>query len=258
MKKTEMLQVVNSLENDIISEEKLQNALMNNVGNYNYKNYRYYLSDLYKANLIYRYNKSIYKLCNNRKEFIFEKSVPDNIVESLKKINPEITISIWSLSDIAKFMSLQIFATIHFIETYSYSKEIVLNTLIDQNLNVIYEEDYLSVSKYIKGDELYVIRTINEDSPINKPRSIALKLKSSSFITTPKIEKVLVDIIISKFFDMLLGDGINTIVENILTKYKVNISTCLRYADKKYRTSLLENYLKSIKFNVEKGEFYWF
>ena len=91
-------------------------------------------------------------------------------MESLKKINPEIIVSIWSLSEITKFMSLQIFDNINFIETYAYSKEIVLNTLMDQKLNAIYEEDYLSISKYMKGDELYVIRTINEDSPINRPR----------------------------------------------------------------------------------------
>lgn len=255
MKKTEMFQVVNSFEDDIISEERLQCALKEYVSNYDCKNYRYYLSDLYKENLIYKYKKGIYKLCNNRKEFIFEKNIPDIVVETLKKINPKIVVSIWSLSDISKFMSLQMFTNIHFIETYSYSEEVVLNTLIDQNLNVIYEKDYLSISKYIKSSELYVVRTINEDSPINKSKSNTSRLGALSFITSPKIEKVLVDIIISKFFDMLLGDEINTIVKSILMKYKINISTCLRYANKKYRTFALDNYLESINFNIQRGEF---
>ena len=255
MRKNEMFQVISSFNNEIISEDELKKTLEKNVSNYNYKNYHYYLSDLYRANYIYKYDKGVYKLCNKREEFNFSKSVSDNIVEKLRNINPGATISIWSLSDIFKFMSLQMFVNIHFVETYSYSKEIVLNTLIDQNLNAIYEEDYLLVSKYIKNDELFVIRTINEDSPINKTRLINKKTEALSFITMPKIEKVLVDIIISKFFDMLLGDEINTIVENILTKYKISISTCIRYATKKNRIDSFKNYLKLINFNIKRGEF---
>lgn len=258
MKKTEILQIANSFESDVISEESLQNILKNNIYNYNGNYYHYYLFDLYKANIIYKYNKGIYKPCKDRKEFIFKIKIHDNTVESLKKINPKIIVSIWSLSEITKFMSLQIFDNINFIETYAYSKEIVLNTLMDQKLNAIYEEDYLSISKYMKGDELYIIRTINEDSPINRPRIFSSIKKTSSLITTPKIEKILIDIIISKFFDMLLGDEINIIVENILREYKINISTCLRYAEKKYRIDSVKDYLQSINFDIKRGEFEWF
>lgn len=261
MKLDEMNRIIDSFNSDLIDEDNLKMALSKNLVNYDEKKLRYYLFDLYRSNLLYKYNSRTYRKCRGKREFKFERKIALDVADSIYKIRPQITTSIWDLNEITKFMSLQFFNNIHFVETYSYAKEVILDCLLGFNYNVIFEKDYFSMSKYIKGKDVYIIRTINEDSPIDKGRGnsyVWRDAKENSLITVPKIEKIIVDLVVDDFFNTLIGSEIDFIIKELLGKFKINMSTCLRYVTKKHKLNVFNEYLNTIGFDIKRGEFEWF
>ena len=211
---------------------------------------------MYKNNIIYRYDKDLFKPCGERKDFTFSNAIDDELKNKLENIEPPIDISIWQLSDLNRFMSLQSFVNIIFVETYYYAVDVVANLLMDCGKKVVIEDDYNMYVKYNRVDELYVIRKINEDSPINRKspfRKIEDKQKTN--IVSPKIEKVIVDIIVDDIFNTILSDETYSILCEIFKMYKVNMATIKRYAKKKHTLAGVISAIQSTGFNIETGEF---
>lgn len=186
------------------------------------KYYYYYLLDFYKRNVLYKYDVNKLKASKDRLKFNFELNIDFALKECLVRINPPIIISIWNLYDLSNFMSLQLFSNIIIVETNGYAKEIVMNCLMDMGKIAVYEEDYFTMIKYQRNKEIYVVRTINEDSPIVRRNVIRMcRNIKPSIITVPKIEKILVDILVEDFYNTLLGDEISSIYFNILKNIKL-------------------------------------
>ena len=219
------------------------------------KFYNNYLTDLYKNNVLYRYDTDLLKLSNEKKEFIFNNSIDDELKNKLESIEPVIDISIWRLSDLNRFMSLQPFLNIIFVETYYYAIDVIVNLLMDCGKKVVIEDDYDTYVKYNRVDELYVIRKINEDSPINRRNSLHNVDEKKTNIVFPKIEKVIVDIIVDDIFNTILSDETYRILCELLKKYKINMATIKRYATKKHALGGVMFAIKSTGFNIETGEF---
>lgn len=254
MNKNEMIEMKDYMSiNNTISEKDFKNYYFKKYPDNSEKNYRYYISDLYKNNIIYKYDNEVFKSCDNKKEFLFEDAIENSLKEELEKISPSIYISVWQLSDLSKYMSLQTFNNIIFIETYTYAKEIVLNKLLEYGKKAVLDEDYIAFAKYNNG-EIYVVRSINEDSPIVKQRFLS-KNEDISYVVQPKIEKIIVDIIIDDTFDVILSDETYNILLELLKDYKINMATIKRYANKKHRLKKVINTIESTGFNIENGEF---
>ncbi len=258
MKKYEMDKIMRYFDHyETIKEDELKKLLLQLYPDRNPKYYYYHLLDFYRNNLLFKYNTGVLKPVNDRGLFVFNLPLKSEVVEQLKNIQPAINISVWSLGDLTQYMSLQMFENIIFVETFSYAKEALLNSLLDSGLNAIYEEDYDTFSKYSKKGEVYIIKRINEDSPIMKPRfqSLGQTDRKPSFITVPKIEKIVVDLVIDEFFETLLGDEIGSIIRHILKRYQVNFSSVLRYANKKHKLDYFLEYVDSLGFDINRGEF---
>ena len=168
---------------------------------------------------------------------------------------------IWvKLNDLNKFMSLQSFSNIKFIETYSYATEIVVDNLLSINKKVVLEKDYNTFIKYNSNEEIFVVRVINDESPIIRKglSSVGVKENEYSYIVPPKIEKVFVDIIVDEFFNTILSDEISNILIELLKKYQLNMSTIKRYATKRHNWKLVKDTIESLSFNIEEAEFKWY
>ena len=255
MNKKQIIFIVDYLKDKTtVSESELDNYLNVLFPDSKDKSHYFILMKLYQNNIIYKYNTDLFKPCNGRLGYKCLVIFDDDVEEKIESIHPSILVSGWSINEISKYMSLQLFNNLYFVETYSYARESVLNTLLDNGLNAIYEEDYQINSKYIRNDATYIIRTINEDSPVVKPpRNVSKEEKT--FITSPKLEKIIVDIIIDKFFDTLLGDERINILKALLSKYQVNMATISRYAKKRYKYDKVMSYIEQTGFNIENGEF---
>ena len=257
MKKEEMLMIKEDLKKyKVITENDFTKYFFNKFPKKTVSFYHYYLTDLYRNNILYRYDSDLLKPCGNRKDFIFSQNIDDNIKKILLDIDPSIDISIWQLSDLYRFMSLRSFVNIIFVETYYYAVDVVTNLLIDCGKKVVLEDDYDIYVKYNRVDELYVVRKINEDSPIAKKNEYSKSKEcKKSIIVSPKIEKVLVDIIGDDIFDTILSDETFMILCELLKQYKINMATVKRYATKKHRWAGIKFAIESTGFNIEQGEF---
>jgi len=217
--------------------------------------YNHYLADLYRNNIIYRYDKDLLKPCKERKDFVFSNAIDDKLKNMLEDINPQIDISIWQLSDLNNFMSLQSFMNIIFVETYYYAVDVVANLLMDCGKKVVIDKDYNMFIKYNRVEELYVIRKINEDSPIKRKSPFRIIDSEKTNIVSPKIEKIIVDIIVDDIFNTILSDETTRILCELLKNFKVNMATIKRYATKKHKLAKVIFAIESTGFNIETGEF---
>ena len=242
---------------NIIAESELKEYIVEKYPEKSEKLYHYYLTDLYKGKIFYRYDVGKLKQCKDRVQFNFSCLNDSDIKKALESISPSVFISYWQLNDLNKFMSLQAFSNIKFIETYSYTTDIVVDKLLNISKKVVLEKDYNTFIKYNSCDEIFVVRVINDESPIiRQGYSIAgVKNNESSYIVQPKIEKIIVDVIIDDFFNTVLSDEIYNILVALFKKYQINMSTIKRYATKRHNWKLVKDTIESTGFNIEEGEF---
>ena len=245
---------------NIIDESELKDYIVEKYPEKSEKLFRYYLTDLYKSKIFYRYDVGKLKQCKDRVQFTFSCLNDKDIRKVLESISPSVFISYWQLNDLNKFMSLQSFSNIKFIETYSYATEIVVDNLLSINKKVVLEKDYNTFIKYNSNEEIFVVRVINDESPIIRQglSRVGVKENEYSYIVPPKIEKVFVDIIVDEFFNTILSDEISNILIELLKKYQLNMSTIKRYATKRHNWKLVKDAIESLSFNIEEGEFQWY
>ena len=252
------LQMINDYINqkDIIYEDDFKRFFFELFPDRSEKYYNYYTLYLYRQNILYKYGRNRLKPCKYRKVFNFKLDIEPKLKYRLEKLSPAIVISIWNTYDLSHLTSLQMLSNITIVETYSYAKEYLLNFLLEQRKFAFYEEDYSVMSKYSGKTQLYIVRTMYEECPIIKRSfSLARSVDRSTFITVPKIEKLIVDLVLDEVYKMLFSSEIDRIIYQLLKNYQINITTVLRYARKKHSTQKILDYLEYIGFDVESGEF---
>ncbi len=259
LKKDEIQEIKNHFSKlNIIDESELKEYIIKKYPEKNEKLYRYYLTDLYKNNIFYRYDVGKLKHCKERSQFMFSQLTDENIRKVLIGISPSILISYWQLNDLNIFMSLQPFSNIKFVETYSYATDIVIDSLLGINKNVVLEKDYYTFIKYNTNEDIFIVRVINDESPIVR-HSLSKSIRSiygqNSYIVQPKIEKIIVDIIIDDLFNTILSGEISNILEELLKKYRINLATIKRYATKRHNWKKVKFSIESTGFDILEGEF---
>ncbi len=242
---------------DIIDEDEFKRFFLELFSERSERYYDYCLQNMYRRNVLYKYGLKKLKPCKYRKKFNFRLNIDDKLKYRMEQISPSIIVSIWDTAAFSHLTSLQMLNDIIIVETYSYTKEFVLKFLLEEGKFAIYEEDYLVMSKYSNKTKLYIIRTLNEECPIvRRTLSIAGRTDNMpSFVTVPKIEKILVDFIVDEIYRLLFSAEINRIYYQVLRYYQINMSTVLRYAKKRHSYQKVLNYLEYINFDVESGEF---
>lgn len=257
MKNYEM-QMINDYiyERDVLDEDEFKRFFFEMFPSRSERYFNYYLIDLYRNNILYKYGTKKLKPCRYRRLFNLELDIELKLKYRIENITPGIVISIWNTSSFSHLTSLQMLSNITIVETYSYAKEYVLNFLLEQGKFAFYEEDYSVMSKYSQKAQLYVVRTLFEECPIvRKSFSIARRNDKPTFLTVPKIEKLLVDFLVDGIYKMLFSAEIDRIFFQLLKGYQINITTVLRYAKKRHSELKILDYLDYIGFDVESGEF---
>ncbi len=84
---------------------------------------------------------------------------------------------------------------------------------------------------YITNKECIIVRPLCKESPIH----------TIGDVSSPTIEKLLVDAAIDKELNYVQGNEIYHIFNNALTRYNVNKKRLLRYASRRNRKELINN-----------------
>ena len=210
---------------------------------------------LYTNNIAYRYNENLIKAVKKRKKFEFKKD--REFEELVDKFEFMFMISDWETSVLNNVVSQQVMKNYHIVEAPSYSLDIVFDNLQKAGKYVILEKEFKKVEKYIIHDEIYILKKLSVDAPLEKVKTLndMSTIIKKTYVRKPKIEKVLIDVFNDKFFKKIYECEIENIYREILEKYKINVSTMMRYADKKHCKDDVKSFFEDIGFDIERGEF---
>ncbi len=245
-------------QNNVVSETEIYSHANKYSSDYNKS---FLMTKIYDS-CAYRYYKDKIKYIGDRLDFKVE--IDTYIKKIFEKSTKFLTISCWDSSVLSKFMNMQLMKQIYVIEVSDACKDVVLDVLLKNGFNAILKEDYNKASKYLSNGDVYIVKTMNQDSPINKKKIKVisgnldyLKLEDSitTIVTTPKVEKILVDIYADKVLKKIYQGEIENIYIEILRNYKVNITTLFRYAKKKYVYDEINDFLELLGYDLDIGEF---
>ncbi|MBQ7995951.1 MAG: hypothetical protein IJ247_07070 [Bacilli bacterium] len=208
------------------------------------------ISMLMQEKVIYSYNLNQYKAYGKRKDFVPYKST---IVE--KQLfsytgDKELKISYFDSSIYNSLSSLQSMKNYLFIGVESYAVNYLVDKIEKSGKKAISSNDLSKLRKLFSGIEFdfdYVVKTINEDTPL-------FKEKGNCFCQ-PRLETLLVDIVSDKTLNDLYSSEIESIYFNAFKGYAIKINRLFRYAEKKGCKDKIKSLLEYIDFDVERGEF---
>jgi len=200
-------------------------------------NWRVYA--LVKLGLLKRIGRGKFMLEGSQINFTPDVSSKLKTIQSkLKKEFPFLNTCIWNTSIINEFMRHQPGHFYTIIEVEKDALESVFYSLKDANYAVFLNPTRDVLVKYLPNNkDVLIIKSLVTEAPI-------LNIKGFNTIS---LEKMLVDIYCDNvIFSAQQGSEMRTIFENALTKYAINQSTMIRYANRKGKKENFTQYLNTI------------
>ena len=195
------------------------------------------LSRLLKSGQLIRIERGVYKLPDDaRKDFSVICS------EEMRKINqqiktqfPYIDYCVWPGSDLISYMHHLPNLRFLFIDVERVATESVFHYLNENSSKRVFLMPTLTeFERYIINNDAIIIRPLISESP----------LKLVEGISTPTIEKILVDIAGDIEFYFLQGSEINHVYTTIFESHSINKNKLLRYANRRGRKEKVEQLLR--------------
>ena len=170
-----------------------------------------------------------------------------NIGEQVRNQYPYLKTCIWSSSWLNEFTIHQTFRSFTIVEVEREAEESVYYFLSNAFPHVYLKPSKKEYSYYVNSyDNSIIVKPMTSESP----------LLCRDNICTPKIEKVLVDLLSEKvIFNAYQGQELVSIFENAFGAYVIDIKTMLRYAKRRRKNEKLIFILKEINMMDRYSEF---
>ncbi len=196
------------------------------------------LNRLLKTGQITRIERGLYRLSNDVRE-----NFSVLCSEEMKQINQQIKTQfpfanycLWSASTLMPYMHHIPNLNLLFVDVEREAAESVFNLLnSDSKKRVFLKPSLTDIERYISSNDAIIIRPLISESP----------LQMIEGINTPRIEKVLVDIVVDVEFSFLQGSEINYVYTTIFEKHNVNKNKLLRYATRRGRREEVEQLINA-------------
>lgn len=231
------------------------NFIITNFENRDLKYKRLYISHFHSKKIYYRYNSKILKPFNNKYEFTF--NYEEEIKNDLLNMNLDLDCEIlyWDLSTLNRVTSMQLFSSLKIVEVPSYAIDIILEKFKILGRDVVLVKDYYDMMKYSNSKDKIILKSYyTKDSPIHN-RGFSLTNGLLCKVTTPKIEKIFVDLFIDKFLISIFESEMTNIFYNLLKEHPINFTTVMRYAKKRKVDTKIISFLEYLNFDIKSGEF---
>ena len=198
------------------------------------------LHRLLKSGQIIRLERGAYSLPEKRtKDFLLTCSDDIRSIDmQIKKQFPFADYCIWDTSAILPYMLHMPIVKFICVDIERAAIESVFNLINTENAKRVYlMPTRIEFERYISGNEAIIIRPLITESP----------LQVIEGISTPAIEKVLVDIVSDVEFSFLQGSELHFVYTTIFEQHRINKNKLLRYAARRGRKQLVESLLKANK-----------
>lgn len=199
----------------------------------------WYLRGLIKDNALFKIGRGIYTLQDVRtSEYIPRLSNKTlKIGKSIAKAFPFVTVCVFDGSVISEFQHHLSINNLHYIEVDRDAMESVFHFLKQSgciaylNPDKDFTYNYIDISK-----EAFVVKPLITESPLSEKQGIR----------TPKLEKILVDILCDDDMDYLHGNEWNRIFENAHKMYSINRTAMLRYASRRNAKAIISKAIEKL------------
>ncbi len=185
-----------------------------------------------------RIGKGKFRLGEGRKYIPEISSVEKSVFKKLKKEFPYANFCIWNTSVINEFMQHQPNKFFLLVETDKETTSSAFYFLREIKKMVFIEPTKDILEKYIVNQtEVFVVKSLISEAPT----------QNINEVETASIEKILVDIFCDDvIFSAQQGAEKRTIFKEAFTKYTINQSKMLRYADRRRKKEELNQFVESI------------
>jgi len=158
------------------------------------------------------------------------------ISKFIKEKFPFIQYCIWRSSSIVEFGHHIPRTNILLVDADRDSSESVFHTLKEEYKTVFYKPGKNLYDNYIYDlQKVIIVRPLVTEAP----------LQYINNLPTITIEKLLVDAFVDEEFRFLEGNEINYVYNNAFSRYSVNISKLIRYADRKRKKPEIQQILRT-------------
>ncbi|MFA5433354.1 MAG: DUF6577 family protein [Candidatus Paceibacterota bacterium] len=186
------------------------------------------LNRLLKSGHLVRIGRGVYKLPDeNRKDFSVVCSEEiRQLNQQIKTMFPFVDYCLWSASTLVPYMRHIPNLNLLFVDVERDVVESVFNFLnANSNKRIFLLPSLTDFERYINTSAAIIIRPLISESP----------LQLIEGISTPTIEKILVDMVGDVEFSFLQGSEINYVYTTIFERHSVNKNKLLRYATRRGR-----------------------
>lgn len=192
----------------------------------------WYLSYLTKDGALSRVGKGCYSALPHTK-FIPEQSETDeSLNRKLQEWYPEATFCIYKGAIFSPLQHHLSYNALTYIETQRELTEIIFHRFQDEGIRVFHRPNKAVFYNYID---------ISKPGIVVKPLISGSPLQCINGITTPMLEKLLVDIRCDDDFDYMGGEEAFRMLKNATSLYSINTTKLLRYAGRRHRRKEFEN-----------------
>lgn len=246
--------------NTFATKEEIMSLILGANPDRNVTNSRFYLFDLVRANIIYKFDKNRYKYMGNLKQFSYEFTQSDlEIKESVEKRFNDIQICIWNTSFLSRYVNLLPLDYYTFLEIDKKYANLIFDYL-KNDYDILYLPDQNDLHIYRRKNNQIVLKKLLVRAPLDKTYESYIgvnnKLKSNrKVVYSPRIEKILVDIFVETNTYSMFSE-LDEIFINILKRYAVNFQKLLYYAKNRNVEEKIRKYIVStINYDLENGKF---
>lgn len=203
--------------------------------------FRWRLHNLKASGEIESRGRGQYSLASHDKFKIELKLKLQKIFKELTQEFPYASFCTWSSDLLNEFTIHQPTMSFNIIEIEKDAIEGVFSYLKEHHQNVLLNPTKKEINLYLSSDnKSLIVKTLLQRAPIEKD--------SSTKISVPKIEKILVDLIAdSDFFSLYQGSELKNIWREVFKKYTVNISTLNNYAKRRKVNGQTYQYIKELE-----------
>jgi hypothetical protein len=193
---------------------------------------------LVQEGILQRIGRGKFKLGEGRKFIPEISSVTKSIFKKLKAEFPYANFCVWNTSVLNEFMQHQPNRFFLLVETDKETTNSVFYFLREIKKSIFIEPTNDILEKYIVNDkEVVVIKSLISEAPT----------QNINEVETATIEKMLVDIFCDDvIFSAQQGAEKRTIFKEAFTKYTINQSKMLRYADRRRKKEELKQFVITI------------
>lgn len=193
------------------------------------------IHDLIQNGILQRVGRGKFKFGKERNYLPEISPFMKSVYLKIKKEFPYTVISIWYTSSLNEFMIHQPFKFYYILEIEKEAMDSIFYFLKNLNFSVFLNPTMDILEKYTPNNkQIIIIKPLISEAPLSIVKGI----------TTASIEKILVDIFCDSItFSAQQGSEMRTIFETAFTKYTVNQSKIIRYANRRRKK---ENFIEFI------------